>query len=149
MRLAVLTSTFTLLACGVALLTTGFIQWCEHPCCLSLSNAEIMTRPPYTSWAMCCFMFLTTIDLETEYSSFCKHLQKKIEILHSILRRYESHKIIITINSNQLYFVTLRAPTQNCTLLIMVFLEFFHWKENKKCKACRICISQNYWNSSS
>ena len=42
---------------------------------------------------------------------------EKIEILHSILRQYESHKIIITINSNQLYFVKLSAPTHNCTLL--------------------------------
>lgn len=42
--------------------------------------------------------------------------EKKIEILHSILRRYESHKII-TSNSNQLYFVKLSAPTHNCTLL--------------------------------
>lgn len=69
-RLAVSTFTFTLLASGVVLLTAGFIQWCEHPCCSSLSNAEIMTRPPYASWAMYCSMFPTTMDLETEYSSF-------------------------------------------------------------------------------
>ena len=63
---------------GVALLTdAGFIQWCEHPCYLSLSNAEIMTRPLYASWAMCCSMFLTTMDLETKYSSFCNRLQKR------------------------------------------------------------------------
>ena len=44
--------------------------------------------------------------------------EKKIEILHSILRRYEGHKIIIiTIHSNQLYFVKLRTPTHDCTLL--------------------------------
>jgi len=70
MRLAVSTFTFTLLASGVVLLKAGFIQWCEHPCCSSISNAEIMTRPPYASWAMYCSMFPITMDLETEYSSF-------------------------------------------------------------------------------